>query len=130
MYRDMDVEHTALESGLDRFIKFDKDIFVGKDALLDQQKQDLGQRLVTLQVETVDADAYMNEAVYQDGQLVGRVTSGATSHHVGNCLSMAFVAIEHTQPGTKLEVQVLERRCPATVITDSPYDPDNLRPRS
>ena len=130
MYRDMDVEHTALESGLDRFIKFDKDDFVGKAALLDQKKQGLDQRLVTLQVETVDADAYMNEAVYQDGRLVGRVTSGATSHHVGNCLSMAFVAIEHTQPGTKLEVQVLERRCPATVITDSPYDPNNQRPRS
>ena len=130
MYRDMDVEHTALESGLDRFIKFDKDDFVGKAALLDQKKQGLGQRLVTLQVETVDADAYMNEAVYHDGLLVGRVTSGATSHHVGNCLSMAFVAIEHTQPGSTLEVQVLERRCPATVITDSPYDPDNRRPRS
>jgi dimethylglycine dehydrogenase len=130
MYRDMDVEHTALESGLDRFIKFDKDDFIGKAALLDQKKQGLGQRLVTLQVETVDADAYMNEAVYQDGLLVGRVTSGATSHNVGNCLSMAFVAIEHTQPGSRLEVQVLERRCPATVITDSPYDPDNRRPRS
>ena len=130
MYRDMDVEHTALESGLDRFIKFDKDDFVGKAALLDQKKQGLDQRLVTLQVETVDADAYMNEAVYQDGLLVGRVTSGATSHHVGKCLAMAFVAIEQTQPGTKLEVQVLERRCPATVITDSPYDPDNQRPRS
>ena len=130
MYRDMDVEHTALESGLDRFIKFDKDDFVGKAALLEQKKQGLGQRLVTLQVETVDADAYMNEAVYLDGLLVGRVTSGATSHHVGNCLSMAFVAIEHTQPGSTLEVQVLERRCPATVITDSPYDPENRRPRS
>ena len=130
MYRDMDVEHTALESGLDRFIKFDKDDFVGKAALLDQKKHGLDQRLVTLQVETVDADAYMNEAVYKDGLLVGRVTSGATSHHVGKCLSMAFVAIEQTQPGTKLEVQVLERRCPATVITDSPYDPDNRRLRS
>ena len=130
MYRDMDVEHTALESGLDRFIKFDKDDFVGKAALLDQKKQGLDQRLVTLQVETVDADAYMNEAVYQDGMLVGRVTSGATSHHVGKCLSMAFIAIEQAQPGTKLEVQVLERRCPAMVISDSPYDPGNQRPRS
>ena len=104
----MDVEHTALESGLDRFIKFDKDDFVGKAALLDQKKQGLDKRLVTLQVETVDADAYMNEAVYQDGLLVGRVTSGATSHHVGKCLSMAFIAIEQAQPDTKLEVQVLE----------------------
>ena len=40
-------------------------------------------------VETVDADAWMNESVFCDDELVGRITSGATSHHIGNCLSMA-----------------------------------------
>tara|TARA_B100000959_G_scaffold7134_1_gene7298 strand:+ start:15119 stop:17563 length:2445 start_codon:yes stop_codon:yes gene_type:complete len=130
MYRDMDIEHTALESGLDRFIKFDKDDFTGKAALEKQKDEGLSQRMMTLQIETVDADAYMNESIYKDGRLVGRVTSGATSHMVGNCLSMAYLEIDQANPGTTLEVQVLENRCPATVIADSPYDPDNTRPRS
>ena len=130
MYRDMDIEHTALESGLDRFIKFDKDDFTGKAALEKQRDEGLSQRMMTLQIETVDADAYMNESIYKDGRLVGRVTSGATSHMVGNCLSMAYLEIDQANPGTTLEVQVLENRCPATVIADSPYDPENTRPRS
>jgi dimethylglycine dehydrogenase len=129
MYRDMDVEHTALESGLDAFIKFDKEAFVGRAALLAQRERGLRQKMVTLKVETVDADAYMNESVYADGRLVGRVTSGATSHVIGNCLSMAYVEIEFASIGQELEVQVLENRCRATVIADSPYDPENLRPR-
>ena len=129
MYRDMDVEHTALESGLDRFVKFDKEDFVGRNALLTQQQQGLAKRMVTLQVETVDADAFMNEAVYSNGSLVGRVTSGATSHHVGQCLSMAYVDIDHADVGTELEIQLLDNRCPAKVIADSPYDPGNQRPR-
>ena len=130
MYRDMDIEHTALESGLDRFINFDKDDFTGKAALEKQKDEGLSQRMMTLQVETVDADAYMNESIYKEGRLVGRVTSGATSHMVGNCLSMAYLEIDQVNPGTTLEIQVLENRCPATVIADSPYDPDNTRPRS
>ncbi len=128
MYRDMDTEHTALESGLDRFIHFDKE-FVGREALVAQQQQGLTKRIVTLRVETVDADAYMNEGVYCEGKLVGRVTSGATSHHIGNCLSMAYVDIAYAAEGTVLEIPLLDNRCKATVISDSPYDPNNLKPR-
>jgi dimethylglycine dehydrogenase len=130
IYRDLDLEHTALEAGLDRFIKWDKDTFWGKDALVQQRKNGLSTKLVTLQVETVDADAWMNEGVYHDGRLVGRVTSGATSHLLGHCISMAYVEAGVAQPGTTVEVQVLERRIPATIINDSPYDPQNKRPRA
>jgi dimethylglycine dehydrogenase len=129
MYRDMNVEHTALESGLDRFLKFDKEGFIGRDALLRQKQQGLGRRLVTLKVETVDADAYSNENVYSNGALVGRVTSGAHSHHFGHCLSMAYLDIDHALEGRELEVAVLGERRRATVIADSPYDAGNQRPR-
>ncbi|MEM7193449.1 MAG: FAD-dependent oxidoreductase [Pseudomonadota bacterium] len=129
MYRDLDLEHTALEAGLDRFIKWDKEDFQGKTALLFQRETGLEKKLVTLQVDTVDADAWMNEAVYCDDNLVGRITSGATSHHVGQCLSMAFIKSEFANPGTELSVQVLENRLPAKVLSDSPYDPDNTRLR-
>ena len=94
-----------------------------------QQDRGLEQKMVTLKVETVDADAWMNESVFFDSKLVGRITSGATSHHIGQCLSMAYINIDQAQVGTALEVQVLERRVPATVIADSPYDPNNQRLR-
>ena len=38
MYRDLDIEHTALESGLERFIKFGKGDFVGREALARQRE--------------------------------------------------------------------------------------------
>ena len=128
MYRDLNIEHTALESGLDRFLDFTKE-FTGRTALEAQRARGLTRRMVALQVQAVDADAHSNEAVYRDGHLVGRVTSGASAHHVGGCLSMAYVDSAHAVPGTKLEVAILERRVPATVIADQPYDPLNERPR-
>ena len=43
---------------------------------------------------------------------------------------MAYIEAGVAQPGTTVEVQVLERRIPATIINDSPYDPQNKRPRA
>ena len=129
MYRDLNVEHTAWESGLDRFIKLDNRDFVGREALERQREQGLEIELVTLKVETVDADAYMNEGVYRDGNLVGRVTSGAYAHHSGHTISLAYIDVEHSSIGVELEIPLLGQMRKATVIEDSPYDPSNQRPR-
>jgi len=130
MYRDLNIEYTALESGLDRFIRFDKENdFTGRDALLKQRDQGLTQKMVTLKVDTTDADAYMNEGVYKKDELVGRVTSGARSHHFGHCISMAYVNMDAADPGTELEIPLLGERRDAVVIKDSPYDPQNKRSR-
>jgi dimethylglycine dehydrogenase len=84
---------------------------------------------VTLQVQTIDADAYMNEGVYSGEKLVGRITSGVSSHIVGGCLSMAYLDVEYADIGTELTVLLLDNRCAARVIADSPYDPTNERLR-
>ena len=130
MYRDLNVEYSALEAGLDRFLRFDKnEDFIGRAALERQRAEGLKRRMVTLKVETVDADAYSNEAVYQDGKLVGRVTSGGHSHTCGHCISMAYLDSEAAVVGNELSIPLLGVERKATVIADSPYDPENARPR-
>ena len=130
MYRDLDVEHTALEAGLERFVALDDRDFVGRAALESQRAAGLERRMVTLAVKTLDADAGMNEGVYgPQGRLVGRVSSGAHSHTLGYCISMAYLDADHCRPGTELEIPLLGERRAATVIEDSPYDPANRRPR-
>ncbi len=129
MYRDMNVEHTALETGLDRFICLDKEAFIGKSVLLEQNQSGLHKRMVTLAVDSVEADAYMNEGVWHHGKLVGRVSSGAHSNLYGYCLSMAYVPTELSTVATEFEIAILGEQKIAVVIADSPYDPENLRPR-
>jgi dimethylglycine dehydrogenase len=130
MYRDIDVEHTALESGLERFVKLEKDAFLGREALLEQQRQGFARRLVTLRVEAGDADAYMNEAVHRDGRLVGRITSGTYSYRFRHGIALAYLEVEHAALGTEVEIPILGEARGAVVIADSPYDPNNERPRS
>jgi dimethylglycine dehydrogenase len=131
MYRDLNIEHTALESGLDRFVRFDKKAdFTGREALERQQAVGLKRKLVTLKVDCVDANATMNEAIYRDGKLVGRVSSGGNSYHFGHGISMAYLECEHASVGTELEIPLLGERRRANVIAHSPYDPDQRLSRS
>ena len=129
MYRDMNTEYTALESGLDRFVKLDKDSFSGQEALLKQSADGLPRRLVTLQVAPGAGSLFGGEGLYDHEGLVGRVSSGGYSYHLSQDLALAFLRSDRTAEGTELEIPILGERRAATVIPDSPYDPTNQRCR-
>ena len=76
--REMSIEYSAFESGLDRFVRFDKeDDFIGKAGLEAWQKRGSDNGFVTMEVlGVVDADARGSEAIYKDGEVIGRGTSG------------------------------------------------------
>jgi len=42
---------------------------------------------------------------------------------------MAYLDVEYASTGTELEIPILGQRRHAVVIDDSPYDPENSRPR-
>ncbi|MFC6489351.1 GcvT family protein [Nitratireductor sp. GCM10026969] len=124
--RELSIEYTAWESGLDRFVHPDKGDFIGREALLRQREDGLRWNYVTLEVHDVtDADARGSEAIYRDGKLVGRATHGGYGWRVGKSLALAMVRPEHAAEGTRLEIKILGRMHPATVIAESPFDPDN-----
>ncbi len=127
--------YTPGMSGLDRFVAFDKAaLFVGRDAALRERDAGPDQRLVTLEVASGEgpraADAGPFEPVWDGARRVGFVTSGGYGHSVGRSLALAYLDVDHTAPGTALEVHVVGVRTPADVIEDSPHDPAGRRPRA
>jgi dimethylglycine dehydrogenase len=129
MYRDMNTELTAFESGLDRFVKLGKPAFVGRAALMEQPAAGVRKRLVTLAIDAGDASVIGNEGVYRGGKLVGRITSGGYSYHFGHDLAFALLPSELWAPQTELEVHVLGETRKVRVIEESPHDPTNERCR-
>ncbi len=130
MYRDLNPELSAWESGLDRFVCLEKGEFIGRDALAGQREKGIGRRLATLAIETQGASSLMHEGVYRNGRLVGRVTSGGFAHTLGHDVALALLPRDLGEVGTLLEVPILGEMCKARVIADSPYDPQSLRSRS
>ena len=105
--------------------------FIGKEALATWQEKGVENGFVTLEVKGVtDADARGSEAIYKDGKVVGRATSGGYGWRVGKSLALGFVRTELTAIGTELEIEILGKKYRAVVVEESPFDPTNKRLRA
>jgi dimethylglycine dehydrogenase len=126
-------EVTAWESGLDRFIRLDKNRdFIGR-AALERQRADgsLRWKLVTLLVDgPADADPWGVESIWSGDAVAGRATGGGFSVAFGKQIALGFVRPAFAAEGTHLAIRMLGERYPAVVAADSPYDPTNARARS
>ena len=124
---DLSPIYTPLEAGLERFVRFDKGDFVGREALLRQQEEGPRRRLCCLTVETLDADPHGHEPVLAGGGPIGYVSSGGYGHAVERSIALAYLPVAYAEPDTPLEVEVLGERRPATVVAEPLYDPKNER---
>jgi dimethylglycine dehydrogenase len=127
---ELSIEYSAFESAMDRFIKMDKGDFLGREELLSWQERGMDNLLVTLEVENVeDADALGNNALIKNGDIVGRATGGGFGFRIDKSLALGMVKPELAEPGTRIDIEILGRSYPATVVPDSPFDPKNERLR-
>ena len=116
--------YTAAQTGMDRWIAWDKGDFIGRDAAIaERDGNGPAQIEVTLEIDATDADASGYEPVWQDGKKVGFVTSGGYGHTVGKSLAIAMVNREVAEEGTDLQVHIVGVEKAAKVIAPSPYDP-------
>lgn len=129
MYRDMNPELNALESGLDRFIRLDKGDFPGREAVLRQNDRNDRRHMATLAIDTDGASVFAGEGVYLDGKLVGRITSGGYAYTLGHDVALALLPTAIAAPGAEFDIPVLGEWRKARLIGDSPYDPASKRPR-
>ncbi|MBV8804546.1 MAG: aminomethyltransferase family protein [Sinobacteraceae bacterium] len=129
---DLTPDYTPFEAGLDRFVRMNKGDFIGKAQLEKQLAAGVPNRFVTLEIHGVtDADPLGNEPLFAaDGRIVGRATSGYYGHVVGKSLAIGYVKAPFSAVGTALSIEILGERKQATIIPESPYDPDNHQLRS
>lgn len=121
--------YTAGETGMDRWIAWDKGDFTGKQAALAERDQGARRRLVTLEVDSPEADATGYEPVWAEGRRVGFITSGAYGHCTARSLAMALVEPGLAAPGTVLTTHIVGVERAARVIAPSPWDPKGARMR-
>ncbi len=129
--RELSIEYSAYESALDRFVHPNKGDFLGRDALVKAHADGDKWKFVTMEVHGVtDCDARGSEPLYRGGDLIGRATNGGYGWRVGKSLALGMVKPEHGEIGTELEIQILGERKRATIVPESPYDPENARLRT
>ncbi|MCH7795990.1 MAG: FAD-dependent oxidoreductase, partial [Proteobacteria bacterium] len=103
--REYKPDYTPAETGLDRFVSFKKNDFIGRDAALAEKENGPKRRLSTFVVEAADADVWADEPIWQDGEVVGFVTSGGYAHYVGKSVALGFAPTEMIEDGAKFEIE-------------------------
>ncbi len=128
---DLSTDYTVLQGGLDRFVKWDKPDFLGKQALEAERQQGVSKRFVTLIIEAGDCDAPYMSTLWHDGVVVGETTSGGWA--TGSCKS---ISARHGTGGScgarhPTGSRDLRRTLAANVQADQPlWDPSNERLRA
>ena len=151
---DINEDYTPFHVGLDRWIRFDKRDFIGRDALLRVQQTGLDRRWVGLTLQG-DLPAAVNATVWSVGAVnpneekifsgpeagtskdrilpgedVGHVTFSDRGHTVGKILALAYVRTSHAYPGSRLLVDVRGKPMPAVVTPTPFFDPQGARLRA
>ncbi len=113
---DLTTERSPLEAGLTAFVR--KDL---RDGLVREAAWDM----VLLEIEAGEVDPFYAHTLWQDGQAVGSVTSGAYGHRTGKVLALAYLRDATARNG--LTVSILGQHINASILPKPPFDPENTR---
>ena len=126
---DISPSDNPLEAGLGFCVDFNKDDFIGKDALLKIKADGLKTKLCGL---TLDGGycLFGGESVYKDGSIVDRIRTANHGYNVNMDIALVYLPQDMAKPGTELEVEVMGKFIKATVVSMPLVDPKGLRIRA
>ncbi|MFN4191402.1 MAG: FAD-dependent oxidoreductase [Tabrizicola sp.] len=131
---DITDEDHVLEAGLGFAVSRKKPAFLGRDAVLRKQEAGLDRRMVQFRLKDPEPLLFHNEAIVQDGKIVGPVTSGNYGHFLGGAIGMGYVPATGRSDadilGACYEIEVAGQRHAAIASLEPMYDPKAERVRA
>jgi aminomethyltransferase len=113
---ELDRSTSPLEAGLATYVKFGRG-FVGEEALAAQRANGLNKHLIGLATDDARTIARQGYPILIDDVQAGAVTSGTFAPALNRPVAMAYArGAERPAIGTKLAVEVRNRKVPATVV--------------
>ncbi len=128
--KDFRPDYTPGETGLDRFVDFQKAAFTGRAAALAERASGPKRRFVVMELPVTDTEVIGYESIMKDGQAVGYVTSGAYGHCIGRSLAAGYVPTTLARDGERFEIDIFGETRTAIVRLEPLYDPKGERLRS
>lgn len=116
---DIDETTNPLEAGLGWITKLNKGDFIGRDALLKVKQEGLKRKLIGFEVEG-RAFPRHGYSIYSGETIIGHVTSGTFSPMLEKGIGMGYVAIDYSEIGTPIEIEIRSRKVPARVV-ETPF---------
>jgi 4-methylaminobutanoate oxidase (formaldehyde-forming) len=132
---DVTPDDTPLEAGLGFAVAWDKPIpFLGRDALLRQREAGIEKRLVHLRIMDDSVHPLGDEAILQEGRIVGQVRSAAFGHTLGCGVAIGYISIGSESAEAMIdrggfEIEMALERFRAALSLAPFHDPEGRRMR-
>jgi len=118
---DIDEETTPLEAGLDFVVQFEKEDFIGKEALVRQKSE--GVKRLRVGIRASDRGIPRPECkIFFEGKEVGQLTSGTFSPLLKGGIGMGYITSEHARVGTHVDILVRKTPIRAEIVEMPFYD--------
>ena len=115
---DIDDTTSPIEAGLGWITKFkDGKDFIDRDFLSAQLQNGVSRKLVGFEMEERGIPRHQYKILDERGDTIGEVTSGTMSPVMKNGIGMGYVAIRYTQPGSKIYIEIRNKKLRAKVVT-------------
>ena len=101
---DIDQTTNPLEAGLGWVVKLDKDVFIGKEALVKVKAEGMKRRLVAFESKGKGIPR-PHFPIMKDGREIGEVTSGTFSPSLKKGIGLGYVYVPFHEPGNILTVK-------------------------
>ncbi len=120
---DIDENTTPLEAALSFVVKFQKNDFIGKEALIKQKEKGIKRRRVGIQMIDQGIPRKGFE-IYSKNEKIGYITSGTYSPLLKCGIGMGYVKISQANEGNIVNVKIREKLAKSKIIKFPFYDPD------
>ncbi|HLB90614.1 MAG TPA: glycine cleavage T C-terminal barrel domain-containing protein, partial [Terriglobales bacterium] len=115
-------KYSPYELNFGRMVHLEKENFIGRSALAETQKQGVPRQLVGLEIDWTEVEEHYEKfgltpaapsqasrvavPVYTGDKQVGKATSTTWSPLLKKMIALASVERAHSQPGTKLQIEI------------------------
>ncbi|MGH6922703.1 MAG: GcvT family protein [Propylenella sp.] len=129
-FRELRPIYGPYEADAGRFVDLRKNDFVGREAAAHENEDGGKLRRVTFVVDAADADVLGDEPIWQNGKVIGWVTSGGYAHYVDRSLAQGYIPHELVEDGAGgFEIEILGERRGAAIQPVPLFDPEGTRMR-
>ena len=119
---DIDESTTPLEARLNFVVKFQKENFIGKDALLKQKKEGIKHKRVGIQMIERGIPRQGFEVYDDKNEKTGYITSGTFSPLLKYGIGMAYIQVTQAQKGNLVKVKIRGRLAKGKIVPFPFYD--------
>lgn len=112
---DIDDTTSPLEAGLGWVTKFSKD-FVNSEALKQQKEQGISKKLIGFEMMERGIPRHDYEIVDQNGNTIGKVTSGTQSPSLQKAVGLGYVESAFAKDGTEIYIKIRDQKIKAKIV--------------